>query len=92
MVSRDEILIVWNEAVANFGDNPTDAEIDAAAAVVCAKCGVTPDELRDALRAGMEVLKGEVASTGRVLRIVEAMVKEWEGKLPGLPVGPPLKH
>jgi hypothetical protein len=92
MASRDEILKAWDEAVANFDDNPTDSDIDAAAAVVCAKCGVTPDDIRDALRAGMEELKGEVASADRTLRILEAIVKEREGKLPGLPGGPPLKN
>ncbi|HEY7086047.1 MAG TPA: hypothetical protein VH519_14655 [Hyphomicrobiaceae bacterium] len=92
MATRDEIVKAWDEAVANFDDNPTDAEIDAAAAVVCATCGVTPDDVRDALRADMEQLKGEVAAADRVLKVLEGMVKEREGKLPGLPGGPSLKN
>jgi len=93
VASRDEILKAWDEAVANFGDDPTDAEIAAAEAIVCAECpGVTHDDILEALRAGMEELKGEVASADRTLRILKAMVKERDGKLPGLPGGPPLKN
>jgi hypothetical protein len=40
----------------------------------------------------MEELKAEVASAARTLRILEAMVKEREGKLPGFPGGPSLKN
>ncbi|HEY7084535.1 MAG TPA: hypothetical protein VH519_06935 [Hyphomicrobiaceae bacterium] len=38
MASQDEILKAWDEAVANFGDDPTDAEIAATEAIVCAEC------------------------------------------------------
>src|SRR5262249_45930960 len=59
----------------------------------CPKCpGVTHDEICDALRGSIEELQGEVAAADRVLKILEPMVKEREGKLPGLPGGPPLKH
>jgi hypothetical protein len=93
---RDEILKAWDEAMARVAQNredPTDDEIDAANAAVCAKCsGVTPDDIRNALRSSVEELQGEVAAADRVLKVVEAIVQEREGKLPGLPGGPPLKH
>jgi hypothetical protein len=93
MASQDEILKAWDEAVANFGDDPTDAEIAAAEAIVCAECpGVTHDDILEALRAGMEKLKGEVAAAERVLKFLEAKVTERGGKLPGLPGGPSLKN
>jgi hypothetical protein len=94
--SRDEILKAWDKAIARVARNhedPSDEEIDAATAVVCAKCpGVTPDNIRDALRSNIEELQGEVAAADRTLRILEALVKERDGTLPGLPGGPPLKH
>jgi hypothetical protein len=90
--SRDEILKAWNEAVGNL-DNPTDTEIAAATAVVCAKCGVRPDDIRGAPRASLAEVKRPVAAADRTLHILKTMVaKESEGTLPGLPGGPPLKH
>jgi len=95
MASRDEILKAWDEAiaVAQNREDPSDDEMDAATAAICAKLpGVTRHDITGALRSSVEELKGEVASADRALRILEAMVKEREGKLPGLPGGPPLKH
>ena len=94
---RDAILKAWDEAVgkaARKRDDPTDEEIAAATAMVCAKCpGVTPDDISNALRTSVEELKGEVASLGRTLRILEGIVaEESKGTLPGLPGGPPLKR
>jgi hypothetical protein len=93
---RDEILKAWDEAMARVAQNredPTDEEIAAVEAAVCAKLpGVTPGDIRNALRSSVEELQGEVAAADRVLKVVEAMVQEREGKLPGLPGGPPLKH
>jgi len=90
MASRDEILKAWDKATSNFAD-PTHAEIAAASAIVCAKLGVEPDDIRDALRASVEELEGELASTDRALEILKEMAEEREGTLPGLPGGPPLK-
>ena len=93
MASRDEILKAWDKAVANFGANPTEAEIAAAEAVVCAKCpGVTHDDILEALRVDIAELQGEVAVADRVLKILKAKVEQREGTLPGLPGGPPIKH
>ena len=87
--SRDEILKAWDEALSEV-DNPSDAEIRAASAVICAKCaGVNPDDIRDALRASLEELKGELSSADRTLRVFKALASE--GKLPGLPGGLPLQ-
>ena len=95
-VIKDQILEVWDEAigkVARKRDDPTDEEIAAASAIVCAKCpGATADDIRNALRVDVEELRGEVASLDRALKVLEAIVKKREGKLPGLPGGPPLKH
>ena len=89
---RDEILKAWDEALRG-NENPTDAEIAAAEAIVCAKLpGVTHEDITNALRSDVEELQGEVAAAERVLKVLEAKVKEREGKLPGLPGGPPLKH
>lgn len=94
--SRQEILKAWDEAVGSVArrrDDPTDEEIAAASAIVCATLpGVTPDDVREALRASVEELQGDVAGLDRVLQILESMVKEREGTLPGCPGGPPLKH
>jgi len=95
MASRDQILTAWDEAIAVAQNRavPSHDEMDAATAAICAKPpGVTRDDITGALRSSVEELKGEVASADRALRILEAMVKEREGKLPGLPGGPPLKH
>ena len=93
--SRDEIMKAYDTAigkVARKRADATDEEIDAAMAIVCTKCpGVTPDEIREALRADVEQLRGDVAALDRVLKSLETMVKERDG-LPGLPGGPPLKH
>ena len=93
--SRDEILEAWDEAVGSVArkrDDPTDEEIAAASAIVCTNFpGVTPDDVREALRASVEELQGDVAALDRVLKTLEATVKEREGNLPGLPGGPPLK-
>src|SRR5215470_1673451 len=93
--SRDEILKAWDEAIARVAQNreePSDDEMDAASAAVCAKLpGVTYGDITGALRSSVEELKGEVASADRTLRILEAMVKERERTLPGLPGGPSLK-
>jgi len=78
--------------VSNFED-PNESEIAAASAIVCAKFpGLTPNDIRDALRASVEELEGELASAERALKILKAMDdKEREGTLPGFPGGPPLK-
>jgi hypothetical protein len=95
--SPDEILKAWDEAVgkvARIRDDATDEEIAAATAIVGTKCpGVTAGHIREALRANVEELEGEVASLDRALQILKGTVdKESEGTLPGLPGGPPLKH
>jgi hypothetical protein len=53
---------------------------------------VTQDDITNALRSSVEELQGEVASADHTLRILEAMVKERERTLPGLPGSPPLKR
>jgi hypothetical protein len=93
---RDKIPKEWDAAVARVArkdEDLTDDEIAGVAAAVRAKLpGVTQDDITNSLRSSVEELKGEVASADRTLRIPEAMVKEREGTLPGLPGGPPLKH
>jgi hypothetical protein len=95
---RDEILKAWDAAIASVAQNredPTDEEIAAASAIVCANFpGVTPDDVREALRASVEELQGDVAALDRVLKILEAMAAEEESKgtLPGLPGGRSLRH
>ena len=52
--SRDQILKAWDEAMASYED-PTDEEIDAAIAAVCAKLpGLTYGDLANALRTSVE--------------------------------------
>ena len=86
--SRNEILKAWDEVVSNF-DDPNEPEIAAASAIVCAKFpGLTPNDIRDALRASVEELEGELASAERALKILKAMDdEEREGTLAGLPGG-----
>src|SRR5262249_57106960 len=75
-------LKAWDEALSQV-EKPKDAEIAAAEAIVCARCpGVTPDDIREALRASIEELQGEVAAAYRVLKILEPMVKKREGNCP----------
>jgi hypothetical protein len=95
--SRNEILKAWEEAVGELArdhDNPTDEEIVAATAAVCGKYrGVTPDDIRDALRANVEEVQRQVVAADRTLQILKTMLaKGGEGMLPGLPGGPPLKR
>jgi len=93
---RDKILDEWDAAVARVArkdEELTDDEIAGVVAAVRAKlAGVTQDDITNALRSSIEQLQGEVATADRTLRILEAMVKEREGFLPGLPGGPPLKR
>ena len=89
--NRDETLKAWDEALPDV-ENPTDGEIAAATAIVCAKCpGITHDDIAEALRTSIEDLQLEVASAERVLKSLKTIAKEREGTLPGLPGGPPLK-
>ena len=90
--TRDEILKAWEENLSEVED-PTHDQIAAASAIVCAKLpGVTPGDIRDALRASVEELEDELASADLALKILKATAEEREGALPGLPGGPPLKH
>src|SRR5262245_17707432 len=58
-------------------DNPTDEGIDAASAVVCASLpGVEPNDIRDALRASIEKLQGDVAAADRTLRVLRWLTAE----------------
>lgn|SRR5215510_16378261 len=96
--SRDEILKAWDAAVARVARNhedPTDEEIAAVAAVVCAKLpGLTDDDVNNALRSSIEEEKRTIVSAERLLQILKNAVGKREDKaLPGLPGGPPLiKH
>src|SRR5262249_61737365 len=93
---RDEILKAWDKAVARVAHNHedlTDDELEGVVAAVCSKLpGVTRDDITAALRSSVEELQGEVAAADRVLKFLEAKVRERDGKLPCLPGGPPLKH
>jgi hypothetical protein len=44
-----------------YFEDPTEAEIAAASAIVCAKLGLEPDDIREALRASVEELESELA-------------------------------
>src|SRR5262245_38700135 len=94
--NRDDILKVWDEAMARVARNqedPTDQEIAAVSAEVCAKCpGITPDDIRDALRSGLKEERRKVANAERTLQILKGMAERSDGPLPGLPGGPWLKH
>jgi hypothetical protein len=92
---RDEILREWDAATARVAQkdgNLTDDQIAGVAAAVRAKLpGVTQEDITNALRSDVEKLQGEVAAADRVLKVLEAKVKERDGRLPGLPGGPPLE-
>jgi hypothetical protein len=82
--SRDKILKIWDEVIdriAREPDDPTENEMAAATAEVCAKCpGLTPDEIGDALRASAEEEEVKAVSAQRALEMVEMIFK-------GLPTG-----
>jgi hypothetical protein len=93
--NRDDVLKAWDLAIARIARNqeyPTDEEIAAVSAEVCAKCSVRPDQVTAALRSSVEEEKRNLAVAERALQLLKGLVTERsDTPLPGLPGGAPLK-
>jgi hypothetical protein len=92
----DQILKFWDEAMGRIAqnlDDPADEEVAAAMAEVCAICpGLTPEEVRDALRASVEEQERKLACAEHTLQTLKTMLDErCDRPLPGH-LGPSLKH